>query len=222
MSNSLPYQPFLISRLKDPTYCEGYIETCLEETSPDPGLLKLVLSDVAEALTENKLTPEQLKQILEQLDNILSKTGQEVIFNLANWLKSLGLKLSVNAENPKIDRENCFSSIEFIHHLLSNQNIDYSIRLKAAESYQINLENDQEILRLISLLIDQNIDYPIRLLIAGKCSLRLKDQKAESTFINLLADPQIEYSIRIQLAKSLGNKYESDFSVFLPKNYQLT
>ncbi len=42
------------------------------------------------------------------MDEVLSKTGQEAIYSLGFWLKSLGLKLSVNVYqlNPsKLDSE---------------------------------------------------------------------------------------------------------------------
>ncbi len=54
------------------------------------------------------MTPEEAKQHLAQLDEVLSKTGQEAIYSLGFWLKSLGLKLSVNVYqlNPsKLDSE---------------------------------------------------------------------------------------------------------------------
>lgn len=59
MLNSLSYQPFLISRLQDLTYAAGYIETCLLETSPEPELLKLVLSDVSQALAPQTMTNQK-------------------------------------------------------------------------------------------------------------------------------------------------------------------
>ena len=62
---------------------------------PDSRLIKLALSHVAEALAEQNLTPEQAKLHREQLDQILSQPGNEAIYNLANWLNALGLKLTV-------------------------------------------------------------------------------------------------------------------------------
>ncbi|VXD12728.1 transcriptional regulator [Planktothrix paucivesiculata] len=118
MLNSLPYQPFLISRLQDLTYAAGYIETCLLETSPEPELLKLVLSDISEALAPQTMTPEEAKQHLAELDEVLSKTGQEAIYSLGFWLKSLGLKLSVNVyqlNSSKLD-----SQTPVLQELLSN------------------------------------------------------------------------------------------------------
>jgi DNA-binding phage protein len=98
MPKSLPYHEFLISHLKDPSYAAVYLETHfeLEEgEEPDPKLLKLALSHVAEALGEQNMTPEQAKLHLEKLDELLSKTGSEAIYNLGAWLNAFGLKLTV-------------------------------------------------------------------------------------------------------------------------------
>ncbi len=101
MPKSLPYHPFLISRLKDISYAALYIEAFFEEKDPEPELLKLVLSNVLEALGEEQMTDEEAKIHLEKLDKILSQQGSEVIYNLGNWLKSLGLKLTVAVEEQE-------------------------------------------------------------------------------------------------------------------------
>lgn len=99
MPKSLPYHDFLISHLKDPSYAALYLETHfeLEENEElEPELLRLALSNVAEALAEQNMTPEQAKQHLKKLDELLTKQGSEVIYKLGNWLNALGLKLTVN------------------------------------------------------------------------------------------------------------------------------
>lgn len=99
MPNSLPYHNFLIARLKDPSYAAVYLGTHLEldeDEKPDPRLLKLALSHVAEALGEQNMTLEQAKLHQEKLDELLSQKGSEAIYNLVNWLDALGLKLTVN------------------------------------------------------------------------------------------------------------------------------
>lgn len=54
------YSDYLVSRLKDPSYAALYLETHFEEEEdPDPKLLKLALTDVLEALSRSKLSPEQ-------------------------------------------------------------------------------------------------------------------------------------------------------------------
>ncbi|MGI2902505.1 DNA-binding protein [Tolypothrix sp. VBCCA 56010] len=95
MPKSLPYHDFLISHLKDPSYAAGYIEAILEEEDPEPELLKMALSNVAEALGEQNMTPEQAKVHREKLDELLSQSNSEAIYNLGTWLNALGLKLTV-------------------------------------------------------------------------------------------------------------------------------
>jgi DNA-binding phage protein len=99
MPNSLPYHDFLISHLRDSSYAAGYLEALFEEPDPEPELLKLVLSNVAEALGEQNMTPEQAKLHREKLDELLSKQGSEAIYHLGTWLNDLGLKLTVTVVN---------------------------------------------------------------------------------------------------------------------------
>lgn len=116
MPKSLPYQEFLISRLKDPSYAAGYLETHFEleeNEEPEPELIRLALRNIAEAQGEGKMTPEQLKQHSEKLDELLSQSGSEAIYNLGNWLKTLGLKLSVTViEDSNNQTQNIASSSE--------------------------------------------------------------------------------------------------------------
>ena len=99
------YQDSLIARLKNPNYAAGYLDACLAENEPDAELLHLVLSNIAQALAGDRLTPEEVKLHLEKLDRLLSNGGSEVIYNLAEWLQFLGLKLTVKVDNEpeKID-----------------------------------------------------------------------------------------------------------------------
>ncbi|MEP6500440.1 hypothetical protein [Microcoleus vaginatus] len=72
MPKSLPYHPFLIESLrKKPELAAAYITATLEEEEPEPELLKRVLSDVAEALGQPKMTPEQYELHLKKLDELL-------------------------------------------------------------------------------------------------------------------------------------------------------
>lgn len=95
MPTSDSYHPYLISHLKDQSYAALYIEAILEEKDPEPELLKVALSNVAEALGEVNMSSEQAKLHREELDKLLSKPGIEAIYRLANWLNDLGLKLTV-------------------------------------------------------------------------------------------------------------------------------
>ena len=73
MPKSLPYHPFLIESLrKNSELAAAYITATLEEEEPEPELLKRALSDVAEALGQPKMTPEQYELHLKKLDELLS------------------------------------------------------------------------------------------------------------------------------------------------------
>ncbi|MBE9199372.1 MULTISPECIES: transcriptional regulator [unclassified Nodularia (in: cyanobacteria)] len=96
MPTSDSYHDYLISRLKDRDYATVYLETHLElaeEEKPDPELLKLALSDVAKALGEPNMTPEQLKLYIKKIDTLLSQPESQPINNFSDWLNTLGLKL---------------------------------------------------------------------------------------------------------------------------------
>ncbi|MEG3877362.1 transcriptional regulator [Microcoleus sp. herbarium7] len=98
MPKSLPYHDLLIARLKAPSYAAVYLETHFEldeGEEPDEGLLKLAMGDVAEALGQPKMSPEQYESHLKKLDELLSHQGSDAIYNLGTWLKALGLKLTV-------------------------------------------------------------------------------------------------------------------------------
>jgi DNA-binding phage protein len=98
MPKSLPYHDFLISNLKDPNYAAVYLETHMEmeeDEAIDPKLIQLALSNVAEALGENNMTPDQVKHHQGKLNVILSQPANIAIYNLASWLNDLGLKLTV-------------------------------------------------------------------------------------------------------------------------------
>ena len=95
MPKSLPYHPFLIESLKKPINSAMYLEAFLEEENPEVELLKRALSDVAEALGQPKMTPEQYEVHLKKLDELLSQQGSDAIYNLGTWLNALGLKLTV-------------------------------------------------------------------------------------------------------------------------------
>ena len=96
MPKSLRYHPFLIECLrKKPELAAAYITATLDEEEREPELLKRALSDVAEALGQPKMTPEQYELHLKKLDELLSQQGSDAIYNLGTWLNALGLKLTV-------------------------------------------------------------------------------------------------------------------------------
>ncbi|MEI6329805.1 MAG: hypothetical protein WCP16_11265 [Pseudanabaena sp. ELA645] len=90
------YHEYHIKELQDINYAAVYLEVHLEEHEPldiETNLLKLALSNVAEALA-----PEQLATHTATLETILQKQGAEAIYGLADWLKGLGLKLTVTVD----------------------------------------------------------------------------------------------------------------------------
>lgn len=98
MTKSLPYHPFKISNLKYPNYSAAYLSLIFNDREEGDLELKIMLSalrDVFEALGESNMSAEDAKLQLEKLDNLLSGEGTATIYALANWLKVLGLKLTV-------------------------------------------------------------------------------------------------------------------------------
>jgi DNA-binding phage protein len=97
MPKSLPYHPYKISKLKDPAYSAGYLTEILEKEEGDLelGIMRKALRDVFEALGEPIMSAEEASLHLEKLDVLLSQNGSATIYALANWLKVVGLKLTV-------------------------------------------------------------------------------------------------------------------------------
>ena len=111
MPTSDSYYNYLIESLrKDPELAAAYITATLEEEDSEPELLKMALSNVAEALGEQNMTPEQAKVHREKLDELLSQHGSEAIYNLGTWLNALGLKLTVTVVQ-KADDSNTNAAI---------------------------------------------------------------------------------------------------------------
>ena len=98
MVKSVPYHPFLIEQLKDPVYAAGYLALFLneqEEGDLDVGIFPSALKEVFEALGEPNMSADEAKLHLEKLDVLLSQNGMATIYDLANCLKVLGLRLTV-------------------------------------------------------------------------------------------------------------------------------
>lgn len=89
------YQDSLIKSLADRQHAAAYLTAHLEEENPEPELLRLALCNVTEAIVNSKLSSAQIQDRLEQLDRILSQPGSDAIYELAQWLKPLGLQLTV-------------------------------------------------------------------------------------------------------------------------------
>ncbi|WP_236503504.1 helix-turn-helix domain-containing transcriptional regulator [Tychonema sp. BBK16] len=116
MSKSLPYHPYKISNLKDPAYSAGYLTEIFEEEEGDLelGIMRKALRDVFEALGEPNMSAEDAKLHLEKLDILLPKEGIATIYALANWLNTLGLKLSVAVTEDEGEEESSVSAVELV------------------------------------------------------------------------------------------------------------
>jgi DNA-binding phage protein len=111
MLTSLPYHAFLIQSLKNPTDSAMYLEAFFEEENPEGELLKMVLSNISEALGKQQIAPELAKIYNEKLDELLSQRGSEAIYNLAQWLQTLGLKLTVTVGESENSRQMAESQV---------------------------------------------------------------------------------------------------------------
>ena len=97
MPKSLPYHPLKIKSLKDPLFALAYLTEIFEEEEGDLelGIMLKALRDVFEALGQPNMSDEDASLHLEKLDVLMSHHGSATIYALANWLKVLGLKLTV-------------------------------------------------------------------------------------------------------------------------------
>jgi DNA-binding phage protein len=92
------YHDSKISNLKDPNYSAAYLSLIFDEEEEgdlEMGIMRQVLREVFEALGQPIMSAEEAKLHLEKLDVLLPQSGIVTIYALANWLKVLGLKLSV-------------------------------------------------------------------------------------------------------------------------------
>ena len=118
MPKSLPYHPFKISNLKDPNYSAAYLSLIFDEEEEgdlETGIMRKALRDVFEALGEPNMSDEEAKLHLEKLDVLLPQSGIATIYALANWLKVLGLKLTVAvAQEDEGEEESSVSDVELV------------------------------------------------------------------------------------------------------------
>jgi hypothetical protein len=87
---SRDYQEYLVNSLKDPERAAGYITAILEESDPEPELLASALDDVAIALGG-----EGDRQWVKDFG---ASDKSQAVYELAAWLDSLGLKLTVDVQ----------------------------------------------------------------------------------------------------------------------------
>jgi len=87
---SRDYQEYLIESLQDPERAAGYIAAILEEEDPEPELLASALDDVAIALGEDSDR--------QWVKDFGASGKRQAIYELAEWLNSLGLRLTVKVK----------------------------------------------------------------------------------------------------------------------------
>jgi len=88
---SRDYQEYLIESLQNPERAAGYIAAILEEEDPEPELLASALDDVAIALGSDKDR--------QWVKDFGAKDKSHSVYELAAWLDSLGLKLTVTVKS---------------------------------------------------------------------------------------------------------------------------
>ncbi len=114
MPTSDSYQDYLIEALKDKIHAAAYLTAHLEDDEPEASLLELGLTNVFEALGEPNMSDEEAKLHLDKLDVLLSQNGIATIYALANWLKVLGLKLTVAVAEEEGGEESSVSAVELV------------------------------------------------------------------------------------------------------------
>lgn len=92
---SRDYQESLIESLKDPEDSASYLTAILEEKDSEPELLALCLGHVAAALGGDKDR--------QWVKDFGASDKSQAVYDLAAWLDSLGLKLSVTVK-PILNR----------------------------------------------------------------------------------------------------------------------
>ena len=90
---SLPYEEWLVERLKDPAEAAGYLEAVIEEGHQ--GALMLALRQVAMAQGGVASIARRAKLTREAAYRMLSKSGNPELRSLTAILAAAGLRLSV-------------------------------------------------------------------------------------------------------------------------------
>ena len=90
---SVPHEPWLIERLKDPREAAAYLEAAIEEG--DQAALMLALRHVAKALGGVSEVARKSKLTREATYRMLSKSGNPELRSLNAILGAAGLRLSI-------------------------------------------------------------------------------------------------------------------------------
>jgi probable addiction module antidote protein len=89
----VPYEDWLLERLKDPARAAAYIEAALDEG--DQAVLMLALRQVAKAHGGIAAVARQAKLAREAVYRMLSESGNPALSSLTAVLAAAGLRLSV-------------------------------------------------------------------------------------------------------------------------------
>ena len=96
MTKTESYKEQLVESLKDPEAAAHYLTACLEDDHPEVFLL--ALRDIAEAHGGMRKLSQRTRLNRENLYRMLSKSGNPSLASLGSVLRSLGLRLAVEAE----------------------------------------------------------------------------------------------------------------------------
>lgn len=90
---SVPYEPWLIERLKDPAHAAAYLEAVIEDG--DQGAIMVALRQVAQAQGGVAKVARKARLTREATYKMLSKGGNPELRSLSALLKATGLRLAV-------------------------------------------------------------------------------------------------------------------------------
>jgi probable addiction module antidote protein len=90
---SLPYEPWLIEQLKNPTEAAAYLEAVIEDG--DQGAIMVALRQIAQAQGGIAQIARKAKLTREATYKMLSKSGNPELRSLKALLAATGLRLAV-------------------------------------------------------------------------------------------------------------------------------
>lgn len=99
------YLDALLDSLQDPIESACYLTAIIEAENPEPELIPLALNDVSKALDKTGASAKSLETILQ-------KQGAESIYGLVDWLKGLGLRLTVTVNSEEVQSGDHDRSLE--------------------------------------------------------------------------------------------------------------
>ena len=99
MPASLPYEPYLIQRLKDPAEAAAYLEAVFDEG--DQGAIMVALRHVAQAQGGIAQIARKAHLTREATYRMLSKSGNPELRSLKALLAAAGLRLAVRPREKR-------------------------------------------------------------------------------------------------------------------------